>query len=391
MGKMAKAFRTLFALAFIFVIFAFAFVVIYNSAQNSSKEKAIIGVSTALSGSAAFIGSSYVQGLEIAKREINENGGINGKKIELIIEDNKNEAQEGIKAFQKLKLNNPNLIISTHSVPSVPISYLADETNMPLFFSVVFADVLSNNKNSVSFFPTPADDASASVEDMKISKIKDVGVLYLNSEYGVAGAEAFINKASMNGISIKSKENFNGQENDFQTPLTKIISKNPQAIYIVGINIAPIIREAKLRYKGLIYTNLIPAFGGLIYKEPNIYEGVHLTVSKALVPGTAEYNLFLNKIKSANLSFAENNGVGYATIGYDNLNLIAEILKKNKKPSEFVGTFATFGKFDGIDGNYNLSQRRVGMCLYPAVMENKTIVIIPQYKCNEESMGGCHE
>jgi branched-chain amino acid transport system substrate-binding protein len=226
---MNKKIKTLW-IVMLFIILAIALIREYYLSSNEQEEKFIVGVSAALSGSSAFIGNSYVLGLEIAKREINENGGINSKKIELIIEDNKNEAQEGIKVFEALKLKKPDIIISTMSVPSVPISYLINETSIPLFFSIVFADVLSNNKNSISFFPTPVDDAKATIEDMKLNKINEVSVLYLNSEYGVAGAEAFINEASKNGISVAFKESFNGQENDFQTPLTKIISKNPQAI-----------------------------------------------------------------------------------------------------------------------------------------------------------------
>ncbi|MDD5148787.1 MAG: ABC transporter substrate-binding protein [Candidatus ainarchaeum sp.] len=345
--------------------------ILASGCATQKKDTVKIGALVDLTGSGAFIGNSYLDGLKIAQQEINNSGGINGVKIELIVEDNKNLATEGITAFNTVKLKNPEIIISTMSVPTVAISPLAKQ-GTPLFVSLVFADVVSKNENSASFFSRAEDDAKASIADMDIGSIKKAAVLYINNEYGKASAEAFVKEAKMHGIEIISEETFLGEANDFSTPLLKLLESKPEAIYIAALNSIPIISQIKTRQDyPKIYTNMIPVCGNLIYKSPEIFNNVHLTALKVSIENSGQYSEFREKAKNqVNL---EGNSLGYTAVAYDNLHAIADILSKNNDPVQFVKTFSTYGQFQGITGSYDFLNRDIGMALYPVVFKDGKI------------------
>jgi len=327
-----------------------------------------IGVLASLSGPAAFIGNSYIEGLTKAQEEINSLGGINSKKVELILEDNQNLAQTGITAYKALQVRDPDLIISTMSTPTVAIAPIAKDSGIPLFVSLVFADVLPIDPNAVAFFPTAMDDAKATIRGMQKNRIKSVGVIFLNSEYGKASADALINEANKTGIKIVGIEAFDGVANDFSTPLQKILTKKPDALYVAAINAIPITKETKLfGPKPMIFTNLIPVFGGLVYSDKDTFKGVHLTASAVSIPQTKEYADFENK-------FPQNNSAGYTSIGYDNLYSIKAVLEKNSDVNSFVNTFQILGSFLGINGQYLIDSRNISMQLYPVVFDGGKIM-----------------
>ena len=85
-----------------------------------------IGVAEALSGGAAQYGISIRNGFQMAADEINAAGGINGAKIELVIEDEQGKKDEAINAFKKLIFQDKALMLFRNmpvaSSPAAPCS-----------------------------------------------------------------------------------------------------------------------------------------------------------------------------------------------------------------------------------------------------------------------------
>lgn len=347
-----------------------------NQQQQTIKEPIKIGVSLPLTGASAFIGNSYLDGLKMAQSEINKAGGVNGRQVDLVLEDNQNLAKEGISSLNALMLKNPDLILTTMSVPSVAVSPLVKESGKPLFVSVVFADIISKNDNAVSFFPRTIDDAKATVPAMVKNKVKTVGVIYLKSEYGQASYDGFKAEAEKAGIKIVAVESFLGDTTDYATPLLKLKQKNPEAIYVIAINAIPVVKNIKSNnIKAAIYNNLIPVYGSLVYKDPTTFEGTYLTAPKVAIVGTPEYDAFRAKA-TANGIKLENNSLGYTSVGYDNLQSIAKVFGKDSDPKDFVSNFSKLGQMDGVNGRYDLTGRDVGMPVYPVKMEKGKLVEI---------------
>ncbi len=343
--------------------------IIASKGENPASQNAPIkiGISTALTGPAAFVGGSYFSGLKQAQEEINAQGGIHGQQVELIVEDNKNNAQEGITAFRSIETKKPDLFISTMSVPTVPVTPVVKESGIPQFVSLVFADMTSKNENSVSFFPTADDDVHATMQDMTLHKVKNVGVIYINSEYGQASLSAFLKQAKDNNINVIAQESFLDGALDYLTPLTKINASKPDAVFIIAVNAIPIIKQLKaVKTNSLIYTTMTSAFGNLVNKDKETFEGVHVTASRVSIPGTDDYIRLRSTMKNA----VATSTLGYDALGYDSMYVIKAVLEKNPDAKDFVKTFANYGPFQGVNGSFNLNSRNIGMTLYPVVMKN---------------------
>lgn len=335
-----------------------------------------IGVSLSLTGPGAFIGESYKAGLELAREEINNSGGVAGRKLELEFVDNQNTPQGGVSAFQALSLHSPDVLVTTMSAASVPFSPLARDAGYPLVASAVFADILSDNQNAVSFFARSDDDARVSVEDMQNGEVKTVGVLYLNSEYGLASLASFEKVAKEAGLKVTVAEPFSSEVKDYSTSVTKVTALRPDAVYIIGVATTPVVEAVKQYTSTPIYTNLIPVFGGLPLKSPEVYEGVHVVAPAVALPESREYITWQSKLgeKKADV------GLGYSATGYDVLYAIAKTLKDDPDVNNFVSTFTNLGGFEGINGSVQIAGRNVGIPLYPAVVVGGKLVRVEKVR-----------
>lgn len=114
----------------IVAIIIVALIVVFSVPKE--KETIKIGGILPLSGNVAFWGQPFQKGMEIAVEEINSAGGINGKKIELIIEDSGGDSTKGITALNKL-LNIDNVLaVSIHtSAVALPAAPILEEKKVP--------------------------------------------------------------------------------------------------------------------------------------------------------------------------------------------------------------------------------------------------------------------
>ncbi|HLD04601.1 MAG TPA: penicillin-binding protein activator [Candidatus Nanoarchaeia archaeon] len=349
-------------------------ILLISCSDKATQETIKIGVSVPLTGSGAHLGEPYFQGVEFAYKEINAAGGINGKKLELFVEDNQNSPKEGVSVFHALELRHPDLILSTMSTATMSMAPLAKEAGIPVFASMIYADLTSVNDNAVVFFSSAKQEAKLAVDDMKKNNINKVGVIYINSEYGKASMEGFVAEAKSRGITISAVEVFDGDLTDYSTPILKIEKENPQAVYIIAINTVPILQHLKSTDSKLIaYANIVSIGGNLIYQS-DVFEGVHLTAPPVSVPASIENTNFHSKIQGS--IPLEKNTLAYNALGYDSLYAIAAVLKKNPNAKDFVKTFSSYGVFKGAAGEYNLKGRKVEMPLYPVVFKEGELQLV---------------
>lgn len=352
----------------IVVVVAIVSVVSGNSSKNKGTSDAIrIGVSLPLTGSLAFAGEGYKIGLMAAQKKIEAEGGINGKKIDFIIEDNAYDPKISLSTFEKLRTADPDIYIITGSVPASVVSPVAEQADVPVLVSMSFSNTQAKFQNQVSFYPTATEDITATVKTMVANKMSKVAVVYLNSDYGLAMMKVFREQAVSKGIDIVYEDTFLGSDANFQTQLTKAIASKPQAIFVVAINSLPVVKQLKTFKSGItIYTNNPATSGSLIYKDKEAFDGVYATAFRTTIPGTPEFT----RIRAEVGTSSPNDSFGYTAAGYDNLMAIAEVLKKNPDAGEFVKTFASYGSFTGINGTFELNSRDVSIPLYPVLFKD---------------------
>jgi len=294
-----------------------------------------IGVAEALSGGAAQYGVAIRNGFQIAADEINAKGGVNGNKIQLVIEDEQGKKEEAINVFKKLIFQDKVLMVfgptlSNSMFAGGPVANAAKTvafgtsntaggiTDMgPYIFrnSVMESDVL------------PVTVATA----VKHYGIKKVAVIYGNDDaFTKSGYDVFKQVLEAKKIPVTTTETYVKGDVDFKAQLTKIKGGAPDAVVCscLAEEAANIMLQARsLGIKA-------PFIGGNGFNSPKLFEISKLAGEGTFVgspwantnPAPINQNFVATYKKKYN---AEPNQ--FAAQAYDALNIVAVALKGVKR------------------------------------------------------------
>ncbi|MBN2323367.1 MAG: ABC transporter substrate-binding protein [Spirochaetes bacterium] len=200
----------------------------------SKKAKPIrVGAIISLTGAA----STHVEvrdSLLLAAEEINAGGGINGRRIELIIEDSKTDPDEGVKAFNRIEEKYaPDFYISTLSSVSLALLPLAEKHQVVLVALVTAASEITKNTEWVFRYWTTAESETVPVMSMlKNLGVKKLGILYLNDPFGISVFSKLKEEFEKTGGEVQSVS-FEKNDTVFSPQIRKLAGN--EAIYTVGL------------------------------------------------------------------------------------------------------------------------------------------------------------
>ena len=209
-----------------------------------------VGCTFPMTGEIAFIGEAMTQGTELVVDEVNSQGGINGEKIVLQIEDSRSDPKEANNAVAKLiEVDKIRILLGPARSGSVLASTpLVDKANAVMMAPVsTHPDVPQAAKGI--FRTCPSDGAQGAIGAIfaKELGLKRIAIIYKNDDYGKGLADVFAGKAKELGLEVPILTNFDPKDQDFRTQLTKIKGNNVDGIYIVANMQTPnIVNQAKL-------------------------------------------------------------------------------------------------------------------------------------------------
>jgi len=200
-----------------------------NSGSSSKKDadKYYIGGIGPTTGATAIYGTAVKNGAQIAVDEINAAGGINGKQIEYRFEDDQNDAEKAVNAYNTLKDWGMQMLVGTTT--TAPCIAVAGKTASDNLFQITPSasspDVLSSgNGNIFQVCFTDPNQGIASAQYIAENKLaKKIGIIYDSSDVYSSGIEEkFEAEAKTQGLNIVSKAAFTADsKTDFGTQLQK--------------------------------------------------------------------------------------------------------------------------------------------------------------------------
>lgn len=228
-----------------------------NRAPTTTKTEGNIkiGFLGPLTGDAANLGTNSQKGVELAVKEINEAGGINGRTVAVIYEDGKCNAKDATAAGNKLiNLDGVSAIVGgLCSSETMAIAPVAERENV-----IVFSGCSSNPSITTIgeyIFRDYPSDAFQGVYAAEIAQekldVQDVAILYCLSDWCVGIKDVFKKTLTEAGGIIVAEEGYEQTTNDLKTQLTKIKAKNPDVIYFVGYTEASIIGLKQMKELGI--------------------------------------------------------------------------------------------------------------------------------------------
>lgn len=206
--------------------------------EASGSDTIYIGISCPITGDSAEYGQQFTVAAKITADEINANGGINGKKIEFVTMDSKNDAKESCD-IARVFVDNKDIVAvigdfsSTCSMAAAPIYQEAGLTMVsPSASHVDYAPIGDFIFGTMSM---QADESRFQAKSEKnYQGYNSTAILYINNDWGVLAEEAFNEGAAAAGLEVTACESYVGGETDFKTVLTKLRQTNPEVLTILG-------------------------------------------------------------------------------------------------------------------------------------------------------------
>jgi len=232
--------------------------------SGANAEVIKIGEFASLTGSEAAFGQSSHHGTQLAVDELNAAGGVLGKKIQLLTEDDQSQAGMSATVVRKLISSDGVVAVlgevaSSRSLEAAPI---CQENKIPMIspsstnprvtqvgdyiFRVCFLDSFQGGKVLAGF-------ANNTLKAKTVAVLKDV-----KSDYSVGLAKFFEEGFTAGGGKIVAEQNYSGGDKDFNAQLTAIKAVNPDAIFVPGYYTEVGLIALQAKQLGIT----VPLFGG---------------------------------------------------------------------------------------------------------------------------------
>lgn len=336
-----------------------------GSDSKSSENTVKIGGLLEMTGGSASFGISSKNGIDLAFKEVNANGGVlGGKKLELVMADTKSEASEATNGMQKLisqdnvaAVIGPNL--SSAAIASSSINNGAKVLGItPMGTNPdITVDPSSGKTREYNYRACFIDPFQGTVMASFASKdlgVRKAAVLVDNtSDYSKGLAKFFKENFEKNGGNVVIEEAFLQKDTDFKSTLTKIKAANPDFIYIPGYyqEVGMIIKQA--REIGLN----VPMAGGDGWDSAKLPE----IAGKEALNNTYFSSLYSPDDSSeVNKKFVEEYQKAYnakpdvfAALAYDSAKLIINAIQEanSADPAKIAAAMAKTSGFKGVSGD----------------------------------------
>ena len=323
-----------------------------------------IGEFASLTGKEATFGQMSHHGTEMAVEEVNAAGGVLGKKIQLIYEDDQSKAGEPATVVKKLISRDGvkavlGEVASSRSMEAAPICQQnkipmisPSTTNVKLtemgdhIFRVCFTDEFQG-KLLANF-------AKRTLKAMKVAIMTDV-----KSDYSVGLSSYFKSPFTANGGTIVAEQTYNGGDKDFKGQLTAIKATNPDAIIVTGYytDVGLIVKQAK--QLGIA----VPLFGGDGWESSKLIEiggvdveGTYFSTHFSPEEKSSAAENFVKKFQAKYLEVPD----AMAALGYDSAMVLLEAIKRagTTEGPKLRDAIAATKDYQGITGKITLDEKR---------------------------------
>ena len=224
--------------------------------SSASGDEIVVGSNFELTGNHAQYGSNAAKGFKLAVKEINDAGGIDGKKIKVVDADSKSEAAESVNAATKLISDDKVVALVGPAVTANVIaeSQVATDNKIPVIAPAATNPDVTVEKGTLKefIFRSCFIDPQQS-EVMAEFAAKDLNaktaVLYLDSssDYSKSLGKIFKEKFEADGGQVVMEEAFLAKDQDFKAALTKIQTANADVIFVPAYyeEVGKIVKQAR--------------------------------------------------------------------------------------------------------------------------------------------------
>jgi branched-chain amino acid transport system substrate-binding protein len=328
----------------------------------------VVGAIVSATGPGAALGEQERNVLQMMETLINGQGGVLGRPLKIVIEDDKSDPKEAVTAANRLidQEKSVALIAATVSASTLAVKEITAAKGMPQM-AMAAANDITNKAPMEWIWRTPPKDALAVARALtyvsETLKIKKIAVLHDENAFGSSGNAEIAKSAPALGLEIVATESYKTNDTDLTAQLTKIKGANPEALIVWGTNPGPALAAKNMKQLSMT----IPYIGshGIANKTfidlaGDAAEGVIFPAGKLLVPSSitdpdqkAVCEAFIQQYK-AQYSSSPNTFAGYA---FEAVTLLMDAIKRagSTDAKAVQAALDATKNFWGPDGAYNYS------------------------------------
>ena len=350
-------------------IAAFASVLVFALAAckggtGAGDNEIVVGEFGSLTGGTATFGQSTHNGVTMAFEEINAAGGVLGKKLKVLVEDDQSKPEEAATAVTKLISQDRVVAVigevaSSRTLAAAPI---AQANKVPLI-SPASTNPRVTQVGDYIFrvcFIDPFQGAVMAKFAGNSLKLKKVAILYdVRNDYSVGLRNFFSETFKGLGGAIIGEQSYSEGDSDFRAQLTQLKSLGPEAIYVPGYytEVGTIARQA--RELGLT----VPLMGGDGWDSPKLteiggqaIEGSYLSNHYSVDDPSPAIQKFVTAYKTKYGAVPD----ALAALGYDAAYVLADAMKRagSTDGAKVRDAIAATTRFVGVTGTINIDKDR---------------------------------
>ena len=347
-----------------------------------------IGVMESLTGPGETYGNVAVQAKQMAVDEINAAGGINGRMLEIIVEDSKCSAQDSITAYRKLTdANGVKIILGTScSGAMLGAAPRAEEDGVVLFSGLATNPDIATAGDYI--FRTAMNDLQLGIDTGNVlwaDGIRTLATITESTDYAEGVRRTSVEQFEKLGGSVVAAEAYASDITDFRSQLTKLFSQNPDALHIAAQAEASggtIVKQAReLAYDGPIYSEIVTVGTTALEIAGDAANGLK-AITAELDPANAKGQKVLADFRDR---------YGYVTLpwyigsAYDDVYITAECLKQTGDDQDADGLRdclydITWSGAIGTDYTFDENGEVVGLA-------NVVVEVLPTAERTAENQG----
>ena len=304
--------------------------------QASAADTIKVGIVLPVTGPQAKFGEIEKQSFDMALEEINGGGGIKGKKLEFLIEDDTGRPEVGRSVVEKLITKDKVVMLGGGYSSSVvyAVAGVAQQNRVPFLINTGAADKITEQGWDYVFrLNPPVSEYASGVEGFlaEVVKPKDAVILHENSLFGTKGAKAFKKSCKKLGIKVLMTEGYEHGGIDFKPVLVKVKQMNPDLIYMISyiMDASLLMRQAReLKLTPKLFVGgaagfTLPEFDQNAGKAANFVVSATLWHQVLPLPGAMDY---FNRFKAKYNKDTEYHGAEAYAAAY----VIKDVLSRAK-------------------------------------------------------------
>ncbi len=334
----------------------------FSISSGIAQETYRIGAAFALSGSIAVYGEGFKKAVDLAVEEINAAGGIKGKKIEIMYEDNKSTSKDCVTAVRKLITVDKVPVIfgpaaSSNFMAAAPV---AQESKVVMISAEGAAPgVTKAGEYIFRVFPSDVLQGKG-ISDLCIRlNHKEIPIMYVNNDWGLGLKNVFVENFKKTGGKVTDEIPYDEGKTDYRTELIRATKGNPPAtVNLTYINEGAVM--FKQAYEMGIKTQWIC---GSAAKAPKLVE----LAGKAVEGIIGTYPVFSQETKEVKAfraawkkKYGDEKIPIFGEYNYDMVFLTAKAIEKGGYTSEGIrkALFEVAKGYRGVTGDKTFDQDR---------------------------------